>query len=323
VKHRVRIAGTGSYLPRRAVPNRELARRVGASANWIEDRTGIRSRFFASPSEKNSDLAAEAASRALRAARLPARAVDCILATTLSPDRYFPGIAVDVQARLGCRRVPAMDLACQCNGFLFGFAAASAFVSSGQFRRVLLVSSELHSRDLRFDRRSRDLSILFGDGAGAVVVEPAGPKGRSFAEFEMHSDGAFAGDLAYGRVPAGRRGPAPRPVMNKMSVIIHSSRSLEEAVSGILARNGKSPRDVDYLIPHQSNLRLIQELGRRLDLAPSKVVVNIASTGNTSSASIPIALDGAVRSGRVRRGALVVFTSFGPGYSWGSALVRF
>ncbi len=318
----IRIAGTGSFLPPREVTNGELARKVKAEASWIESRTGIRTRFFCAPGQTNADLAVRASEAALAAAGIGPKDLDVVIASTLSPDRHFPGIGVDVQARLGCERIPAIDLNSQCSGFVFGLSAASAYLASGQFRRVLLVASEAQSPYLEFSPRYKDLCILFGDGAGAAVLERADPGSRA-PVFELHSDGRFAGDLSLA-LPRGRsRRAMPQPLMNKTSVIVHSSRNVSEVIESLFRTAGTGPEEVDWLVPHQSNLNLIREISRRTGMPMSKVIVNIERVGNASSASIPIALDEAVRAGRVRRGHRLVLASFGAGFSWGAVLLTY
>lgn len=322
MKTAFRIAGTGSYLPRRAVTNRELAKTIRVDPEWIEDRTGIRSRCFAAPGESVSDLALAASGAALKSAECTGRDLDAIIASTLTPDRHFPGIGVDLQARLKCNRIPAFDLNCQCNGFIFALSLAASSVIAGQFRRVLVAAAEIHSRELVFRHETRDWCVLFGDGAGAVVVERTGGHTGGRPSFLLHSDGHFADDLSCPRARPEKHG-RPEPRMNKTSVIIHSSRSVTEVCQGILAENRLTLSQVDFLIPHQSNARLIHEVARRLDCPLSKVIINIEKTGNTSSASIPIALDQAVRSKRIRRGDMLLMVSFGAGFSWGAALLTY
>ena len=314
----IRFAGTGSYLPPRVLTSRELAKKIRVERSWIEERTGIRERRVAAPGETAAEMGFRAAQAALEAARLAPKDVDCVIASTLSPDRHFPGIAGDIQARLKCGRVPAFDISAQCNGFTFGLQAAAAHVLSGQYRRVLLVSSELHSKYLRFSHANRDLCVLFGDGAGAIVVERAEKKKKSRLAFELHTDGHFAADLCFPRA-----GMGGQPHMNKTSVIVHSSRSISEVAHSLLKSQGVPLDAVDFIVPHQSNLNLLREVSRRLDCPMSKFVVNIETTGNTSSASIPIALDEAVRTRKIRRGDLLMFLSFGAGFSWGAVLVTY
>lgn len=317
----IRIAGTGSALASRVITNRDLAHKIRVDEKWIEDRTGIRSRCFAAPSETAADLGAHAAHDALRAAGVTSKEIDCVLASTLSPDRIFPGLGVDVQAKLKCHRIPAIDVSAQCNGFVFGLSIAAAYILSGQYRRILLVASEIQSRYLEINHKNKDICVLFGDGAGAAVIEADPSADKTRPVFELHSDGHFAADLSMHR-PAPKK-PLPQPVMNKTSVIFHSSRSLAEVTHSIMAKNRISHDEVDFLIPHQSNKRLIEEVARRCDFPMSKVVVNIETAGNTSSASIPIALDQAVKSGRIRRGDRLLFVSFGAGFSWGAAFLTY
>ena len=321
MKPTIRIAGTGSYLPERAVTSAELAVKVHVEESWIEERTGIHTRHFAAQGESNADMAVAAAQAALKASGYAAKDIDAVIATTLSPDRYFPGISADVQARLKCGRVPAFDISCQCNGFTFGLSVAAGYILSGQYKRILLVSSEIHSRTLRFAHDNKDLCVLFGDGAGAVVIEKSTARAHDRLAFELHTDGHFAGDLAFHR--DAKPGRPAQPVMNKTSVIVHSSRSVAEVVQSILRKNGIDMDGIDCVVPHQSNLKLIEEISRRLDCPLSKFIINIDRVGNTSSASIPIALDHAVRSGRIRRGDQLLLVSFGAGFSWGACLLTY
>ena len=200
---------------------------------------------------------------------------------------------------------------------------ASAWILSGLYKRVLLVASEIHSRDLIFSHRMKDICVLFGDGAGAVVLEAANPEESMRPLFELHTDGHFANDLAFPRTYANRKQVAIQPHMNKTSVIMHSSRRLAEVVESILRENKVSLHQVDFIVPHQSNKNLLLEMSRRLDFPMSRIVINIQYVGNTSSASIPLALDDAVRSNRIKRGDLLLFVSFGAGYSWGASLWRY
>jgi len=320
----IRIAGTGSFLPNQCVTNREIAEKIHVKDSWIEDRTGIKTRYFAGKDMHNRDLAYASAIEALHASKLKSKDIDCIIVATLSPDRYFPGVGADVQANLKCRNIPAFDINCQCNGFVYGLSVASAYILAGQFKRVLLVCSELHSRHLKFDDSNRDLCVLFGDGAGACVLEQSEKSEESILSFELSSDGHFAEDLAYSPSVNRRTGKHDhQPYMNKTSVIAHSSRSMEDAVKKILAKNKISLEEVDYVIPHQSNKKLLRELARRLDLPMEKMIINIDRVGNTSAASIPIALDEAIKDKRIKRGDLLLMVSFGAGFLWGAVLLRY
>lgn len=317
----IRIAGTGSCLASRKVTSRALARKIRVEPGWIENRTGIQTRFFCEAGETNADLAVKASEKALESSGLEPKDIDLIIASTLSPDRHFPGIGVDVQARLRCGRIPAIDLNSQCSGFVFGLSAAAAYLGSGQFRKVLLVASETHSPYLEFSNRQKDVCILFGDGAGAVVVERS-TRGEEGPLFELHSDGNFASDLCLERPAKGKHGLS-HPTMNKTSVIVHSSRSVAETVESLLSTAGIGLEEIDWLVPHQSNLNLLKEISRRTGMPMEKIIVNIDRVGNTSSASIPIALDDAVRASRIRRGHRIVLAGFGAGYSWGAALLTY
>lgn len=323
---RSRIIGTGSYLPERVMTNAEIEEMVDTSDQWIVERTGIRERRVAAPSQATSDLAVAAATAALEAAGVRAHDVDVIIVATATPDMLFPATACLVQARLGSTRAFAFDLSAACTGFLYALSVADQYIRSGAARTVLLVGAEVLSRVI--DWTDRTTCILFGDGAGAVVLR-AEQGDRGVLSTHLHADGALWDFI---HVPGGgsRHPPSEDALVRRLQFLRMKGsetfkvavRTLEETAGEALKANGLSIVDVRWFVPHQANRRIIEAVGARLGLPDDRVVVNLARVGNTSAASIPIALDEAVRDGRITRGDLLLFAAFGAGLTWGSALVR-
>lgn len=327
---RTRILGTGKAVPAQVLTNDDLSRKVATSDQWIAERTGIRERRVLEDGRTTSDLAVEAATSALDAAGLPASALDAIIVATISPDAPLPACAVQVQRKLGAT-CPAFDLSAACAGFVYGMSVADAFIRAGSMKHVLVIGVEILSRVL--DWTDRNTCVLFGDGAGAAVfgpteeVLPSGPRG--VLSTHIYADGSYA-DLLY--IPAGGSAkPASAQTveagehfvkMNGKGVFVHAVRNISRAALAALEQNGKRPDDVTLVIAHQANLRILEAVAEKTGLPMSKFFLNIAKYGNTSSASIPIALDEAVREGRVAAGDLLLFGALGAGFSWGSALVR-
>ncbi len=315
------ITGTGSYAPARTMANDEFAAYLDTSDEWIRERTGIRERRIAAPEEATSDLAVFAAKKALESADIEAGSLDGILVATATPDLLFPSTACLVQARLGADKAFAFDLNAVCSGFVYAMGVAKSMIESGAARRLLVIGSEVMSRTL--DWSDRGTCILFGDGAGAVVVEASDTAAKGLETFRLRADGRYWEMI---HVPGGgsrRSGTESDPYIRmkggetfKMAV-----RSLQESVMDVLSSSGVSPSEIDLLVPHQANIRIIDALASRLGLPPEKVMVNIDRYGNTSAASIPVALDEAVRSGRVSEGSRVLLTAFGAGVTWGSGLL--
>ncbi|MCL4484918.1 MAG: ketoacyl-ACP synthase III [Nitrospirae bacterium] len=315
------ITGTGSYAPSRVMTNDEFAAYLDTSDIWIRERTGIRERRIAAPEEATSDLAVSAAGKALDAAGLSASEIDGILLATATPDLLFPSTACLVQARLGADNAFAFDLNAVCSGFVYAMSVAKSMIESKAARRLLVIGSEVMSRTL--DWSDRGTCILFGDGAGAVVVEASTTAVRGLETFRLRADGRYWEMI---HVPAGgsrRSGTEVAPYIRmkggetfKMAV-----RSLQESVMEVLSASGISPGEIDLLVPHQANIRIIDALASRLGLPSDKVVVNIEHYGNTSAASVPVALDEAVRAGRVKEGSRILLTAFGAGVTWGSGLL--
>lgn len=325
-----RIIGTGRALPPRVVTNDDLAARMDTSDEWIVQRTGVRERRYVDPGTGSSHLGAEAARRAIANAGITANDIDLIVFATLSPDHIFPGNGVLVQSQLGMRPVGALDVRDQCTGFVYGLSVAEAYVKGGFLDRVLVIGAEVQSTGLDFSTKGRDVAVIFGDGAGAVVVGPAEP-GRGILSSHLHSEGKYAKELwveapsflddpwiTHGMIDAGRHFPK----MNGRYVFTHAVRRFPEVIRESLEKNGLAIGDLSLLIPHQANLRITQAVGIALQLPEEKVYSNVERYGNTTAASIPIALDECVEQGRIREGDIVCLASFGSGFTWASALLR-
>ncbi len=319
-----RIAGTGSYLPANAVSNDELARRVDTSDEWIASRTGIRNRHIAAEGETTCDLAYHASVRALEAAGVDASELDLIILGTTTPDLIFPSTACLLQHRLGVAGCGAFDVNAACSGFVYALSIADKFIRSGAARTVLVVGAETLTRMI--DWNDRATCVLFGDGAGAVVLKA--DSGTGILSTHLHADGGKK-ELLWNPVgvSVGFDENAPnagvRINMTGNEVFKHAVKALDSVVEETLAANGLDRHDIDWLIPHQANLRIIEATAKRLDMPMERVVVTVDQHGNTSSGSVPLALDVAVRSGRVERGQLLLLEAFGGGFTWGSALLRY
>ena len=313
------IAGLGSYLPERVVSNEELARTVDTSDDWIQERTGIKQRYFAGPHETCAFMGARAAERALVDAGAKAADVDCVILATATPDQAFPATALRVQAELGVTRGFGFDLSAACSGFVYALSMADSLVRTGQATGVLVIGAEVYSRIMNWE--DRGTCVLFGDGAGAAFVRP-GPVGeRAILSTHLHAQGTL-GDMLYVDGAVGRADRPGHLVMNGREVFRHAVSKLSAVVDEALASNGLVYADVDWLVPHQANLRIIDAMGKKLGLSKDRVVVTVDRHANTSAASIPLALDEAYRDGRIKRGDLVLLEALGGGMTWGSALVR-
>ncbi|MFZ9968371.1 MAG: beta-ketoacyl-ACP synthase III [Bacteroidia bacterium] len=328
------ILGTGHYLPSQVVTNHDLAQRMETNHEWIVERTGIHERRFAVPGvDTTSSMGTEAARRALEAAKLTPQDLDLILFATLSPDYYFPGPGVQLQHQLGCHTIGAIDIRNQCSGFVYALSIADQYLRNGSAKHVLVVGSELHSAGLDISTRGRNVSVIFGDGAGAVVLGRTDDPNRGILSTHLHSQGEHAEELAL-------LGPSTRdwipeiiqrndpddvsyfPRMNGNFVFKHAVVRFAEVIEEALAANRLSPADLGLLIPHQANLRIAQFIQNKLSLRDDQVYNNIMRYGNTTAASIPIALSEAVDEGRIQQGDLVMLAAFGSGFTWGSALMR-
>lgn len=326
------VTGTGHYVPPRIVNNHDLEKLMDTSDAWIRERSGISERHHVDAGVGTSDLAVEASRRAMADAGVEPSSIDFIVAATLSPDHYFPGIGVLVQAKLGLGTIGALDVRNQCSGFIYALSAADQFIRAGAYKRILVVASEVQSTNLDFSDKGRDMSILFGDGAGAVILEP-GPddNGQGILSTHLYSQGQFATHL-WMEKPSPMDNPTFQaqffeegrffPKMDGRNVFVNACTRMPEAVRAALAHNGLSIEDVDALIPHQANDRISLMVAKGLGIPVEKVVRNIDRFGNTTAASIPIALDEAVKQGRIRKGHLVALTAFGSGFTWASALIR-
>lgn len=330
---RVRVIGTGSHLPDRCLTNDDLSAMVDTSDAWIRERTGIRQRHIAAPGETTSDLAVRAAEQALAAAGLTADDLDMILVATTTPDLIFPATATIVQRKLGAHRrmIPAFDIQAVCSGFIYALSVADSFIRTGAARRVLVIGAETMSRIL--DWSDRGTCVLFGDGAGAVVLAADSEPGRGILATRLYADGTqeallhTSGGISSGlSQPVGQPGIGPGVgavvKMRGNEVFKCAVKALENIVEEILADQGLTKQQLDWLVPHQANIRIIRSTAKRLNMSLDRVVLTVERHGNTSAASVPLALDEAVRDGRIQPGHLVLLEAFGGGFTWGAALIR-
>ncbi len=319
------IRGSGSALPARAVSNAELATQIDTTDEWIVERTGIRNRYIAGEGETTATLATEAAQKALEAAGIAAADIDLIVLGTCSPDQTFPATATLVQHALGCRPGGiAFDVAAVCSGFLYGLATADALLRTGAAKRALVIGAETMSRLL--DWEDRTTCVLFGDGAGAVVLEAvevdAGdPRAPGILETRLHADGGQR-DLLYMDGGPSTTGTVGKVRMKGREVFRHAVVNLASVLEEVLDAAGQTASDVDWVVPHQANARILDATARKLGLPPEKVVITVDRHANTSAASVPLAFDTAVRDGRIKPGDLVMFEAMGGGFTWGASLVR-
>jgi 3-oxoacyl-[acyl-carrier-protein] synthase III len=320
MRWRSQAAGTGGYLPERIVTNDELATRLDTSDAWIRQRTGIAERRIAAPGELTSDLATAAARRALERAGMSGGDLDLIVLATATPDQTFPSTAVKVQARLGMKRGAAFDVQAVCSGFIFALAVADNALRLGQARTALVIGAETFSRIL--DWHDRGTCVLFGDGAGALVLQAVPENsGRGILSTHLHSDGRQH-DILYVDGGPSSTGAAGVLRMEGREVFRQAVTHLAAVVDEALTANGLTGSDIDWLVPHQANTRIIEAVGRKLGLSVDRTVVTIERHANTSAASIPLALDEAVRDGRIRPGHLVLMEALGGGLTWGASVVR-
>lgn len=314
-----RIAGTGSYLPPRIVTNDDLAKRMDTSDEWIRTRTGIRQRHIADPSQTSSDLGLEASRQALAAAQVAPKDVDLIIVATATPDYIFPSTACIIQAKLGIKGCAAFDVQAVCSGFVYALTIAERFIRSGQHRCALVIGAEVYSRIL--DWTDRGTAVLFGDGAGAVVLRADSKPG--ILASVLHADGSYADILSVpGNVSAGKIIGSPYLQMDGQAVFKFAVKVLDESAHETLAQCGLNVDDIDWLIPHQANLRILEATARKLGLDQSRLIVTVDRHGNTSAASIPLALDVAVRDGRIKPGHRVMLEGVGGGFTWGAVLAE-
>jgi 3-oxoacyl-[acyl-carrier-protein] synthase-3 len=330
---RSRILGTGKAVPSRIVTNDELSKVVDTSDAWITERTGIKERRFLEEGRVTSDLCAEAALLACKSAEIDASTLDLIIVCTVTPDSPLPATAVYVQQKIGAS-CPAFDMAAACAGFIYGLSVADAFIRAGTMKRILVIGTEVLSRTI--DMTDRNTCILFGDGAGAAIIGPIDtaddvrdPAARGILSTHIFADGAQAGLLG---IPGGGTAIPPSIAslerrdnfvkMNGKGVFAHAVKNISSAAKLALEHNGYQASEVDVVVAHQANIRILESVAQRLEVPLEKFYLNIHKYGNTTSASIPIALDEAVQAGRVKQGDLVLMAALGAGFSWGSALVR-
>lgn len=316
------ITGTGSALPARRVDNDEMARLVDTSDEWIRERTGIRSRYFAGEGETTGSLAIAAARKAVEAAGVDGRDIDLIVLGTTTPDQTFPATATAVQAALGCNGCVAFDVQAVCSGFLYALGVADSMLRSGMASRALVIGAETMSRLLDFD--DRGTCVLFGDGAGAIVLEvqesdAANPRG--ILATKLHADGAH-NELLFTDGGASSTGTIGQIRMIGNQVFKHAVTNLSGVLKEVLEISGTDPSQVDWVVPHQANARIIEGTAKKLGLPMDRVVMTVDQHANTSAASVPLALDAAVRDGRIKPGQLVVLEAMGGGFTWGASLIR-
>jgi len=328
---RTEFISTGFYVPDRVVRNDEFTQWMDTSDEWIKTRTGIAERHWAADDQATSDLAVEAAKQALERAGMKASDLDCIVFATVSPDYMSPGSGVYLQRKLGIANIPCLDVRNQCSGFIYGLSVADAWIRTGQYKRVLLVGAELQSVGLDLTTRGRDMAVLFGDGAGAVILGPTSDEGRGVLSTHLFSDGAYA-ELLWCNL--GGTANRPRlsaeqiergmhfPAMVGREVFKHASTRMPASVLEALKVNGLAIGDIKLLVAHQANQRISDMIQKQLGLRDDQLFNNIQRYGNTTAASIPIALDEALRAGRLARGELLILTAFGSGFTWGSAAIR-
>ena len=310
-----KIAGTGSYLPKKILTNKDFEKMVDTTEEWIFSRTGIRERHIAAKGEHTSDLALEAAKNAITSAGIEASAIDLIIVATTTPDKIFPSVATMVQRKLGIAGCPAFDVQAVCSGFVYALATADNFIKAGQSKCVLVVGAETFSRIVDYTDRSN--CILWGDGAGAVILCASQEQG--IISTHIHADGNYEKML---HVPHKADGN-DTVHMEGNAVFKMAVNTLDQIVDETLAANNMQKSDIDWLVPHQANIRILQATAKKLDMSMDKVVVTVDKHGNTSAASIPLALDVAVRDGRIQRSDMILMEAFGGGFTWGSALVRY
>jgi|SRR6476661_392982 len=327
------IAGVGHYVPSRVVKNTEIEALMDTSDAWIQERTGIQERrWFEEGKDTTANMAAAASRKALEMAGLQPDDVQLIVFATLSPDYFFPGSGVLLQRELGIKEsVPALDVRNQCSGFIYALSVADQFIKTGMYDTVLVVGSEIHSSGLDKTPRGRGVSVIFGDGAGAVVLRPCSREGHGILSTHLHAQGEFAEELIV-KEPGSNRDNRVQyildnhldlyPYMNGQNVFKHAVVRFPQVIKEALDQNGYQPEDVDMLIPHQANLRITQYVQQKMGLPNEKVYSNIQRYGNTTAASVPLALSEAVQEGRIQRGDLVCLAAFGSGFTWASALIK-
>ena len=315
------VRGSGSALPKRSVPNAEMAKMVDTSDEWIVERTGIRNRYLAGEGETTATLAAEAATKALESAGMEPADIGLIVLATATPDQTFPATATKVQDLIGCHGGIAFDVAAVCSGFLYALATADSMLRAGMARRALVIGAETFSRIL--DWEDRTTCVLFGDGAGAIVLEAqdVAEDGPGVIYTQLHADGAH-NELLYVDGGPSTTGTVGKLRMKGKEVFRHAVTNLASVLETVLAETGFTAEDIDWVVPHQANARILDATARKLGLPSEKVIVTVDRHANTSAASVPLAFDTAVKDGRIKPGNLVMFEAMGGGFTWGASLVR-
>ncbi len=331
--HRSRILGIGMNVASRVVTNDDLAKMMETSHEWIHERTGIEQRRWVAPGETGASMATKAAKEAIERAGIAPTDIDLIIYATLSPDFNFPGTAVFVQRNLGLKEIPCLDIRQQCTGFIYGLSIADAYIRTGNFKNILLIGSEVHSTGLDKTTAGRDVTVLFGDGAGAVIIGRATDDQHMILSTHIHADGSEA-EILWTEYPASAHDPriseaamAERkhyPSMNGKKVFKHAVTRMPQAIMEGMQANGiKSIAEVDMVIPHQANLRINQMVAQMIGVPPEKTHNNIMKYGNTTAASIPICMHEAIELGKIKPGNLVCLVAFGAGLTWGSCFLRY
>jgi 3-oxoacyl-[acyl-carrier-protein] synthase-3 len=329
---RTAILGMGHYVPSKVVTNDDLAKMIDTSDEWIQQRTGIQERRYVEEDGIGaSDLAVPAVQMACKNAGIEVSDIDAIIFATLSPDHDFPGSGVFLGDKLDLAGVPALDVRNQCSGFLYGLKVADAWVRTGMYQRVCLVGAEVHSTGLDFSDEGRDVTVLFGDGAACAILGPTENEEEGVLDVEIHADGSGAKEL-WIEAPASKHMPRIShemiddrriwPSMNGRQVFRWATTKMPEVAKSVLERNGVATANVDLVVPHQANKRINEFVGQKLEVPPEKVVHNIMKYGNTTAASIPLALSEAIQEGRAKKGDLILTPAFGSGFTWGAALIR-
>jgi 3-oxoacyl-[acyl-carrier-protein] synthase-3 len=325
--------GVGGYVPKQVVTNHDLSKIMDTNDEWITQRSGIKQRHWVTGEQTTSDLALEASKQALEIAGIQATDLDCIVFATLSPDHEFPGTGCFLQAKLGVSGIPAIDVRQQCTGFIYAVSIADQFIKTGMYKKVLVVGAEVHSKGMNKTDAGRDVTVLFGDGAGAVVMGPTqATDSRRVLSTHLHADGNFARELwtpGPGMAMGERRWTEELfatgkhfPEMNGKTVFMHATRRMPEAVMEALNHNGLKVSDIDLFMFHQANLRINEMVAKQLQIPAEKVFNTIDRFGNTTAATIPLGLSEAVKSGALKPGMLVASAAFGSGFTWGSAVFR-
>jgi 3-oxoacyl-[acyl-carrier-protein] synthase III len=327
-----KVAGVGHYVPEKVVTNQDLENIMDTTHEWIVERTGIQERRYFTPgTDTTANMGTKAARKALDMARLQPGDLDMIVFATLSPDYVFPGSGVLVQRELGIRQIPALDVRNQCSGFIYALSVADQFIKTGMYNNILVIGSEIQSSGLDFSDRGRAISVIFGDGAGAVVLTPSDSGDGSILSTHLHADGELAEELSCLTPSSNQPERLTKemidegsiyPYMNGQTVFKNAVVRFPEVIQEALAHNQLKATDIDMLIPHQANLRITSFVQQKMGLPPEKVFSNIQRYGNTTAASVPIALSEAVEQGKIKKGDLVCLAAFGSGFTWASALIR-